>query len=529
MSRPERQLEPHRSALDRFGFELRRLRKARGLSQGRLGLLVHVSGDLIQRIEVGARRPSRDLAEHCDAALRANGMLIASWNALQAERLGSSHLVVTDNADTVSDKPPHVADKRAESASELPEPARMIRPAVGVSDGMLLALSVPFEEGRHSDGFSAADRDIVPCRTEDGRIIWVSVPRRDFILGGTGFAASIVSGSALGHGKSTAKLMAKIRSGEGSPFDRFESMRKVLMECDNLFGPKQVIQLAHDQLVMLDGLRKNTRGRDNSRLLDIEVQFADLLSWLYQDSGNHHNAQYWLSRALDLTHIAGDAGTVAFVLARKSQLAGQFDDGAEAVEVAEAARREVSAKTRSAVVAATYSAHGYALCREKTSSLRAYDQAHQLLRDAELEEVTWYGQFLSPAYIEIQRAHSLTIFEEYDQAAKSFQTAIDTLPNSYYRDRGVYLARKALAHAAAMTAAQGDKEEHAVMAGRSGLEALAIGVETHSGRIQSELAQLERRLEGRHGLPAVNEFKDALNSVRSITAGRESTSHADRE
>jgi transcriptional regulator with XRE-family HTH domain len=85
MSRPERELRPGRSVLDRFGYELRTWRKARGLSQDRLGSLVHVSGDLIYRIELGQRRPSRDLAHRCDQVLNTGEALQRRWDEMAAE------------------------------------------------------------------------------------------------------------------------------------------------------------------------------------------------------------------------------------------------------------------------------------------------------------------------------------------------------------------------------------------------------------------------------------------------------------
>src|SRR5215472_5151608 len=85
VSRPERALHPDQSALHRFGYELRRWRKLRGLSQGRLGEHALVSGALIQRIEVGERNPSRDLAERCDAALDANGAIMEAWAEFAAD------------------------------------------------------------------------------------------------------------------------------------------------------------------------------------------------------------------------------------------------------------------------------------------------------------------------------------------------------------------------------------------------------------------------------------------------------------
>jgi transcriptional regulator with XRE-family HTH domain len=87
MSQAERALRPDGSALERFGYELRRLRKSAGVSQAGLGVLVHVSADLIQKIEIGQRRPSLELARDCDSALGGEGALVTAWQRL-AEVLG---------------------------------------------------------------------------------------------------------------------------------------------------------------------------------------------------------------------------------------------------------------------------------------------------------------------------------------------------------------------------------------------------------------------------------------------------------
>jgi tetratricopeptide (TPR) repeat protein len=524
MSPPERRLNPGRSAQDRFGYELRQWRKKRGLSQGRLGLLVHVSGDLIQRIEVGDRRPSHDLACRCDEILRASGAILRAWQEFQAEAVRGH------DDDDVADKAAVVADNNAQRVADKPETGRMVLSAVSVAaEGVSVVLSAPTDGGGPAHGAYAADRDIIPCRTEDGRIIWVSVPRRGFLLAGAGALASAVAGPPVARNRSAAKLVASLRSADGSPFERFETMRKVLMDCDNLFGPMQVMQLAHEQIMMMDGLRKNMRGSDHHHLLSVEVQFADLLSWLYQDSGNYRNAQYWLGRALDWSHISDDAGTVAFILARKSQLAGQFRDGVEAVEVADAAMRSIPENDRSAVIAITYAAHGYALRDDKKSCLRAYDRAHELLGEIDAENASWYGNFLSRAYVEVQRAHSLSVFGDYGKAAEAFQVALDALPDSYYRDRGVYLARKANAHTGAARAGQDDAEEHAAIAAKSGLEALAIGIETRSGRIHSELIQVGQDLTQWHRLPAVEEFSAAMTEALPMMADHDQDGDIERE
>lgn len=77
MGQKPRPLDPNASPLAFFGFLLRDWRVRRGLSQARLGLMVHVSRDLIAKIEKAERRPSRDLIDRLDAALDADGELSA--------------------------------------------------------------------------------------------------------------------------------------------------------------------------------------------------------------------------------------------------------------------------------------------------------------------------------------------------------------------------------------------------------------------------------------------------------------------
>jgi transcriptional regulator with XRE-family HTH domain len=90
MGRPERVLYPGRSALDNFGYELRRLRKERGYSMARLAGMVYVSADLIQKIEVAERRAGRDMAGRLDEILNAGGALLACWEKVKGERSAES-------------------------------------------------------------------------------------------------------------------------------------------------------------------------------------------------------------------------------------------------------------------------------------------------------------------------------------------------------------------------------------------------------------------------------------------------------
>ena len=110
-----------------------------------------------------------------------------------------------------------------------------------------------------------------------------------------------------------------------------------------------------------------------------------------------------------------------------------------------------------------------------------------------------------------------SVLGKHEHAAAVFQQAIRDLPPAYRRDRGVYLAREALAHAGAH-----DPEQAAA----AGLQALAIAEETGSGRIIYELATLDDGLTRWATVPAVSEFREALTSFiprETLSASRTRT------
>ena len=104
----------------------------------------------------------------------------------------------------------------------------------------------------------------------------------------------------------------------------------------------------------------------------------------------------------------------------------------------------------------------------------------------------------------MQRGRCLSALGDHAKAAAVFQQAIRDLPPAFRRDRGVYLAREALAHAGAR-----DPEEAAAI----GMQAVAIAHDTQSGRVRDELAQVGTGLAPWAALPAVADFQDALTSI----------------
>ncbi|PAZ13156.1 transcriptional regulator [Streptomyces sp. SA15] len=68
-------LDPGASALDYYGYELRRHREAAGLTQRQLGDIVNYTGSMIGQIETARKLPTPQFSQRVDAALGTGGLL----------------------------------------------------------------------------------------------------------------------------------------------------------------------------------------------------------------------------------------------------------------------------------------------------------------------------------------------------------------------------------------------------------------------------------------------------------------------
>ncbi|CAM5540441.1 helix-turn-helix domain-containing protein [Streptomyces abikoensis] len=465
MGQRPNELTPYASPQHYLGAEMRSRRNECGLSLAKLQARIRYDYSYMARAERGDQAASAALVEAYDQALKAGGALIQLHREIQngadVDHLSRGH---------VAKAGPHVANSQA-----------------------------ALVEGLDTQALSDAEGIAVPCRTSDGRIIFVSVPRRVF-LGGIGAAAAGIAGAPLAQ---AAPPIPRTPLPDRNPIEHLQAIRRTLIDSDNLFGPRQLIPKVQEQINLITALREGKRGADRRNLLQVQTQFAELCGWFHQDAGDHRAAQYWTDRALQWSHMAGDPDLTVFILARKSQLAGDMRDPVEAVDVAEAAEDSAQPRTRLAAVAATYAAHGHALRGDEAECKRAYDHARDLLHAAEPDPGSNWGVWLDDAYIDAQRARSLSALGKFDTAAAGFRTAIAALPSGYHRDHGVYLAREAVAHVG-----NRDAEQAATI----GMQALTIGVETGSARILTELAQLDNNLRRWRTVPAVREFHDSLNA-----------------
>ncbi|UUN28201.1 helix-turn-helix transcriptional regulator [Streptomyces sp. FIT100] len=467
MGQRPKELTPHASPLHYLGAEMRAWRNQRGLSLGKLGQAIVFNSSYMARVERGDQAPSPDLVHAYDSALGASGALIRLHESItqgaSLEALRARH---------VSNPGPHVSKSPVALADES-------------------GIQAPSEEGLS-----------VPVRTDDGRIIFVSLSRRA-LIGALGAGAAIAAASDLPAAATAARRSSLSASG-ANPIELLQATRRVLIDNDNRFGPTQVIPVVQQQIAAIKELRADLRGADRRQLLQVQTQYSELCGWFFQDLGDFRAAQHWTREALETSHMAGDAELTTYILARRSQLAGDMRDPIEAVDVAEAAEGHAAPRSRLAAVAATYGAHGHALRKDVTMTQRAYEHALNLHANMDPDPSSPWGVWLDTAYIEVQRAHSHAVLGNHHGAAEGFRSAIGRLPAGYHRDRGVYLAREAVALANA-----GEAEQAASV----GLQALSIGEETGSARINRELAQLDESMNQWRTVPSVADFKDAMTEA----------------
>ena len=367
---------------------------------------------------------------------------------------------------------------------------------------LLLPSSEPAGACPDDAAIRAGDEIVLPCQALDGRIIWVSIPRRTFLSGGLG-AAALAAIAAPNPGPPAAKLRLPAVA-EMNPIETLRELRRALIDADNLLGPGGVLPAVHGQIQVIRQLRADRRGADRQALLTMQAQYAEFAGWLHQDARDFQAAGFWLDRALEWSHAATDREMATYVMARKSQLAGDMRDATSAIDLADAAGAMARKRSRLKATAATYGAHGYALAGQRTACLRAIDGAREMAGRLDSDPESPWATWLDDAYIDVQRGQCLSALGEHAAAAAVFQQAIRDLPPTFRRDRGVYLAREAQAHAGAREPEQ---------AAGVGMQAVAIAHETQSGRIIDELARVGTSLAPWATLPAVAGFQDALTSV----------------
>ncbi|MGH8904513.1 MAG: hypothetical protein ACRDYA_23230, partial [Egibacteraceae bacterium] len=438
--------------------------------QDRLGGQVNFEGSLIGKVEKAERMPSRALAEACDRVLEAGGSLGRLWLLVDQER------------------------RRADAAKAAGE---------GVPGGQVTP-------GAYAGGWSPAYGPgtlVVPVLTWQGKVVFMPIDRRALLRAGG--AAAFPFGASSG--VEWPRLARAVQAPERVDAEIVGYLQRVLEEhgaVDNLRGGRHLVEVVAAQMRFVDHLRRGARGEVRDELLTVAARYAEFAGWLHHDAGDAQAATYWSDRAMEWAQEAGSDVCVSSILSEKSNQAKGQGDADRAISLARAAQRTVGPlPPRTRAVAVQQEAQGHGLAGDELACHSLFDGALELLAVAERDQDPGPGRWCTEAHIEIQRATCWLRLGRPQQAIGLFERQLAVLPARYYRDRGVYLARQAIAHAA------NHDPDQAVAVGH---RALAVGRETGSARIFAELHRLDTGLAGWPDLAAVAQFHEAL--LASVTA-----------
>jgi transcriptional regulator with XRE-family HTH domain len=273
---------------------------------------------------------------------------------------------------------------------------------------------------------------------------------------------------------------------------------------DWLLGPKLVLGTVPDHLSLITQLLSVADGEKRTPLLNLGARYGEFASWLYQDRGRPDDAAYWADRSIEWAQQADDSRMVAYVLTRKSNQASARGDAATAIGLAQAAQRQPELPHRTLAVAMQQEAYGHALAGDEMASHALLDKAlvHAAASDPNGDEGP--GRYCIPSYVEIQRATCWLRLGNPRRAVDLFETELRRLPRVHRRDRGVYLARLALAHA---------MDQQPECAAALGGEALDTAKATGSGRIIEELRPLRPGLARWRDVEAVTPIYHVLGML----------------
>jgi tetratricopeptide (TPR) repeat protein len=287
-------------------------------------------------------------------------------------------------------------------------------------------------------------------------------------------------------------------------------LRTILLEyvkIDNLLGPAHLLDLVMLHLNFIGELLTIASDEVRVELLTVGAWYAEFAGWLHQDAGNPQAATYWTDRALSWVQAVDDPLRVSYVLMRKSNQASGLGDAARTLDLARAALRgQDRLSPRARALARRQQAHGHALAGDPTACARALEAAHEQAaapEDHGDDERALTG-YCTPSYIDGEAADCWMLLGQPRKAVAILEHGLAAWPAPYQRDRGLNLARKAVAHAA-------DREPEQACAVAQ--QAAGIVSNTWSARTTAELRRLPVLLSAWSDLAPVAELLETLAAL----------------
>jgi tetratricopeptide (TPR) repeat protein len=278
---------------------------------------------------------------------------------------------------------------------------------------------------------------------------------------------------------------------DDSALDWLEAGVAGLRRLDDRLGGAAVRHRVEADLRLVSGLlRRGQPGRGGRpaqlRLLRVAADLAQLGGWAATDSGRHGAAQRHYLTGLRLAHSAADRPLAVAVwggLALQSVIADRPRDALAAAEAAVRAAGGAPPAVRA--LAAVRLARAHAAAGAEGACRRAAAEAERQLDAAGADPGPPWLYWLDAAEITAQHGLSLLALGRAAEAAPLLDRALEQQGPAYVRDRSLYAARAAEAHAL-----NGDRDGALTL----GREAARLSRHCGSPRLAAALDALKARL-----------------------------------
>jgi transcriptional regulator with XRE-family HTH domain len=397
-------VNPGDSHAGRLGTEIRRRRKARGLTLNALASMIGFSLQHLSEVERAKAPMSGRFVAACYLALEADGSLLDMFEAVVCER-------------AMQRQEQSVARQRSEG--EIPD---------AEYDALASVLRLTRYAGQQD--LSEAGED-------------VDLSRRSLLGAGVG--------AALGLGVTTASALD--RQLDPGLAEYWTTLLRVLARHDAMFGPHDALGTVRHSLDLIAEHRQFACGELRTQLLSVESRWSWFAGALCNDSGDWRRRDVWTDRSLRLAHEAGDRNMVAWVLMWQSRWAAMRPDPQTAILLADAAGRTYGISKRIRGLSALRAAHGHALANDTASCERSLAEAHSLLdQTAQSEPLTLWEDLgrqddgVSPYVLAAEARCWLQL--NPTRAIAMLEDVLRWWPQDRTRGRGTHHARLALACAA---------------------------------------------------------------------------------
>jgi tetratricopeptide (TPR) repeat protein len=277
-------------------------------------------------------------------------------------------------------------------------------------------------------------------------------------------------------------------------------------DMDNLAGPQSVVNIAPQQLRLVESLLSRARDKDRKQLLYVGARYAEFAGWIYQDSGALNSAMQMSSVALDFAQEMGDDTLCSYILMRRSNIASDARRPELALKLADAALNEATnLPPRYRAVALRQRAHAFAQLNQLDDCTRTLELAFKFA-DRSVDSEKDLAQYCTPEYVEMEAAHCWIELGQADRAIGTLQHSLVQWKPEYRRDLRLCLARLAVAHASS-----GQIENAVIVADRS----LEIALDTKSFRTEDQLSRIPSILIAHGAEDEARRFDRKIRSLKS--------------